>query len=64
MHGMKEMRDSLVTMVGRIRTGTEAIAPASIQMASGKTDLSSRTEQQASSLEEPTSSVEERTTAV
>ena len=64
MHAMKEMRDSLMTIVGQVRTGTEAIATASSQIASGNMDLSSRTEQQASSLEETASSMEELTSTV
>lgn len=64
MHAMKEMRDSLVTIVGQVRTGTDAIATASGQIASGNMDLSSRTEQQASSLEETASSMEELTSTV
>ena len=64
MHAIKEMRDSLVTIVGEVRTGTEAIATASREIASGNIDLSSRTEQQASSLEETASSMEELTSTV
>ncbi|HEY5801894.1 MAG TPA: MCP four helix bundle domain-containing protein, partial [Burkholderiaceae bacterium] len=48
---MKAMRDSLVNIVGQVRTGTDTIATASSQIAAGNLDLSARTEQQASSLE-------------
>jgi methyl-accepting chemotaxis protein len=61
---MEEMREGLVTIVERVRTGTEAISTASSQIASGNMDLSSRTEQQASSLEETASSMEELTSTV
>jgi len=64
MFAMKQMRDSLATIVGQVRTGTDAIATASAQVAAGNMDLSSRTEQQASSLEETASSMEELTSTV
>jgi len=47
-----------------VRTGTETIASASHQIASGNADLSARTEAQASSLEETASSMEELTSTV
>jgi methyl-accepting chemotaxis protein-1 (serine sensor receptor) len=59
MQALKRMNDSLVDIVGRVRTGTETIVSASSQIASGNLDLSSRTEQQASSLEETASAMEE-----
>ena len=64
MQAMKEMNDSLVHIVGQVRNGTETIAVASRQIASGNADLSSRTESQASSLEETASSMEELTSTV
>ncbi len=64
LSAMKEMRDSLVNIVGQVRTGTDTIATASSQIAAGNLDLSSRTEQQASSLEETASSMEELTSTV
>ena len=64
MYAMKQMRDSLATIVGQVRSGTETIATASAQVAAGSLDLSSRTEQQASSLEETASSMEELTSTV
>jgi len=59
-----KMRDSLAHIVGQVRTGTEAIASASSQIASGNLDLSCRTEQQASSLAETAASMGELTCAV
>ena len=64
MQAMKNMTASLVNIVGQVRTGTETIAVASREIASGNADLSSRTEQQASSLEETASSMEELTSTV
>ena len=64
LHAMKEMRDSLVNIVGQVRSGTDTIATASAQIAAGNQDLSARTEQQASSLEETASSMEELTSTV
>jgi methyl-accepting chemotaxis protein len=61
---LKDMNDSLVRVVGQVRTGTDTVATASSQIAAGNLDLSSRTEQQASSLEETASSMEELTGAV
>ncbi|WP_124703286.1 methyl-accepting chemotaxis protein, partial [Sulfuriferula multivorans] len=58
MQAMKDMNDSLAHIVGQVRSGTETIAVASRQIASGNADLSARTESQASSLEETASSME------
>ncbi|HJU71752.1 MAG TPA: methyl-accepting chemotaxis protein [Paucimonas sp.] len=64
MQALKDMNASLVNIVGQVRTGTETIASASGQIASGNIDLSTRTEMQASSLEETASSMEELTSTV
>ena len=64
MEAMKHMNESLVGIVGQVRSGTETIAVASRQIATGNADLSSRTESQASSLEETASSMEELTSTV
>src|SRR3569623_2694090 len=52
MQALKDMNASLVTIVGQVRHGTETIAVASREIASGNADLSSRTESQATSQEE------------
>lgn len=64
LSAMKEMRDSLVSIVGRVRSATESISTGSSEIASGNLDLSQRTEQQASSLEKTTTSMEELTATV
>jgi len=64
MAAFKAMNDSLLRIVGEVRTGTDAIATASSEIAQGNLDLSSRTESQASALEETASSMEELTSTV
>ncbi len=64
LYAMEAMRQSLVKIVGQVRSGTDTIATASNQIAAGNLDLSSRTEEQASSLEETASSMEELTSTV
>ncbi|WP_292993934.1 methyl-accepting chemotaxis protein [Nitrosomonas sp.] len=64
MQALKEMNDNLVDLVGKVRMGTDQIATASGEIASGNLDLSQRTEEQASSLEETASSMEELTSTV
>ncbi len=64
LRALKEMNDSLVKIVGDVRSGTDTIATASGQIAAGNQDLSARTEEQASALEETASSMEELTSTV
>jgi methyl-accepting chemotaxis protein len=61
---LKDMNNGLVTIVAQVRTGTDTIAHASSEIASGNLDLSSRTEQQAGSLEKTASAIEELTSTV
>jgi methyl-accepting chemotaxis protein len=64
LQALKDMNASLVNIVGQVRQGTETIATASSQIASGNLDLSARTEQQASSLQQTASSMEQLTATV
>ena len=59
LSALQAMNESLVTIVGNVRGGTEAIATATSQIAAGNIDLSSRTEEQASALEQTAASMEE-----
>ncbi len=61
---LKEMNDNLLRIVGDVRHGTDTIATASSEIATGNLDLSSRTEQQAGSLQETASAMEELTATV
>jgi methyl-accepting chemotaxis protein len=64
MSALKEMNDSLLRVVGAVRTGTDNIAISSDEIASGNLDLSARTEEQAASLEQTAASMEELTSTV
>ena len=59
MAALSEMSQSLVSVVSRVRQGSEGVATASAEIAQGNNDLSARTEQQASALEETAASMEE-----
>ncbi|MBD8563143.1 chemotaxis protein [Oxalobacteraceae sp. CFBP 8763] len=64
LFSVKTMRDSLASIVGKVRHGTDAIASASSEIAEGSGDLAARTEVQASSLERIASAMEQLTTTV
>lgn len=64
MVSLVAMRDKLAEIVGNVRQGTDTIATASSQIASGNLDLSGRTEEQASSLEQTASAMEQLTATV
>jgi len=64
LFAIKTMRDSLASIVGQVRQGTDAIASASAEIATGNEDLSSRTATQASSLEKVATAMEELTSTV
>ncbi len=59
LQALKDMDHSLSRIVGEVRHGSDTIATATSQIASGNLDLSSRTEEQASVLEETTSAMQE-----
>jgi methyl-accepting chemotaxis protein len=64
LRALRHMNDSLTSIVGEVRSGTDTIATASAEISAGNLDLSNRTEQQASALEETAASMEELTTTV
>ena len=59
MARLQTMQDGLIKVVGNVRRNAEGVATASVQIAQGNNDLSSRTEQQASALEETAASMEQ-----
>ena len=64
MQALKDMNASLIKIVAEVRAGTDSIAEASSEIASGNLDLSARTEQQANSLGQTSSSMRELTDTV
>ncbi|MYM88864.1 chemotaxis protein [Rugamonas sp. FT82W] len=64
LFAIKAMRDSLSSIVGQVRQGTDMISTASSEIASGNRDLSSRTEHQAESLDKVSRAMEELTSTV
>ncbi len=61
---MEEMRAHLHDIIFKVRSGADAIAGASTQVAAGTGDLSMRTEQQAASLQQTASATEELSSTV
>ncbi|MDP3134529.1 MAG: methyl-accepting chemotaxis protein [Burkholderiaceae bacterium] len=61
---MLVMQTNLRTLIAKVISGTDSIASASAQVATGTLDLSSRTEQQASSLEQTAAATEELNSTV
>ncbi|MFS2004495.1 methyl-accepting chemotaxis protein [Duganella sp. CT11-25] len=61
---LKLMQNNLSNIVGKVRTGTETIHGATVEIAAGNLDLSGRTEEQASSLEETAAAMVQLTTTV
>jgi len=64
MQALSDMQAGLVKVVSQVRTGSESVSSASVQIAQGNQDLSSRTESQASALEETAASMEELSSTV
>ncbi|NDP39110.1 MAG: HAMP domain-containing protein [Rhodoferax sp.] len=61
---METMRSKLQHVIGQVRDGSDSIASAASEVATGTLDLSKRTEEQASSLEKTASASEELTSTV
>ena len=61
---LRHMQSELMSTVGDVRNGANAIYSGASEIAMGNNDLSSRTEQQAASLEETAASMEELTATV
>ena len=59
LNSLREMRDSLLRVVSDVRSNAQGVATASAEIASGNSDLSIRTEQQASAIEKTSSSMEQ-----
>jgi methyl-accepting chemotaxis protein-1 (serine sensor receptor) len=61
---LKLMQHNLSGIVGKVRSGTETIHVAAVEIAAGNLDLSGRTEEQASSLEQTAAAMVQLTTTV
>ncbi|PWF55583.1 methyl-accepting chemotaxis protein [Massilia glaciei] len=64
MAALKEMHEGLIRIVAEVRSGTDSIAAASTEIATGNLDLSSRTEEQAAALGQTSSAMRELTDTV
>ena len=64
LKALRHMNDSLQRIVADVRVGTEGMASSSSQIASGNSDLSVRTEQQAAALGQTADSMRELTDTV
>jgi methyl-accepting chemotaxis protein len=64
MTAMAAMQASLTRVVGTVRQNADSVATASVQIAQGNLDLSTRTEQQASALEETAATMDELNSTV
>jgi methyl-accepting chemotaxis protein-1 (serine sensor receptor) len=59
LQALRTMQDNLIKVVSTVRQGSESVATASAEIASGNYDLSVRTEKQAADLEETAASMEQ-----
>ncbi|MDD0837123.1 methyl-accepting chemotaxis protein [Curvibacter sp. HBC61] len=64
LNAMSDMARRLRAVVGEVRTGVDALSIASVEIANGNQDLSSRTEQTASNLQQTAASMEQLTSTV
>ena len=62
--GLRKMQDRLVAMVKAVHDSTDSIDVGAREIATGNTDLSQRTEEQAASLEETAASMEQLASTV
>ena len=64
LQALKTMNESLVNVVGTVRTSSDSISTGSSEIATGNQDLSQRTEQQASNLQQTAASMEQLSSTV
>jgi methyl-accepting chemotaxis protein len=64
LKALSAMTASLVTVVSSVRNGSDSLASAASEIASGNADLSNRTERQASSIQQTASSMDELSATV
>jgi methyl-accepting chemotaxis protein len=64
LKALAAMTESLVTVVSSVRNGSDSLASAATEIASGNADLSSRTERQAASIQQTASSMDQLSSTV
>jgi len=64
LKALRAMTESLVSVVSSVRTGSDSLAGAAVEIASGNADLSTRTERQAASIQQTASSMDELSSTV
>jgi methyl-accepting chemotaxis protein len=64
LRALQQMNDRLTATIGQVRESSTAVESAAREIATGNTDLSQRTEEQAASLEETAASMEQLNSAV
>ena len=64
LKALAAMTESLVAVVSSVRNGSDSLASAATEIASGNADLSSRTERQAASIQQTASSMDQLSSTV